>query len=147
MFKNTDPLYWRPPAGESIADVAENRVHNLLTSLNRKSDAESVVMVSHGDLMLALMLTLEDLSDEEFMHRAASDEWKITNCTCFHYSRRDPAAGRTHKRFRWEQTARPVLDETDGRWVVKVDDWREFKRPVLSNGDLVDVVHAVDRHL
>lgn len=23
MFKNTDPLYWRPPAGESIADVAE----------------------------------------------------------------------------------------------------------------------------
>lgn len=32
MFKNTDPLYWRPPAGESIADVAENRVHNLLTS-------------------------------------------------------------------------------------------------------------------
>ena len=46
MFKNTDPLYWRPPAGESIADVAENRVHNLLTSLNRKSDAESVVMVS-----------------------------------------------------------------------------------------------------
>jgi len=28
-----------------------------------------------------------------------------------------------------------------------VDDWREFKRPVLSNGDLVDVVHAVDRHL
>ena len=147
MFKNTDPLYWRPPAGESIADVAENRVHNLLTSLNRKSDAESVVMVSHGDLMLALMLTLEDLSDEEFMHRAAADEWKITNCTCFHYSRRDPSTGRTHKRFRWEQTARPVLDETDGRWVVKVDDWREFKRPVLSNGDLVDVVHAVDRHL
>mgnify|MGYP000211757734 FL=1 len=147
MFKNTDPLYWRPPAGESIADVAENRVHNLLTSLNRKSDAESVVMVSHGDLMLALMLTLEDLSDEEFMHRAASDEWKITNCTCFHYSRRDPATGRTYKRFRWEQTARPVFDGAEGRWVVKVEDWREFKRPVLSNGDLVDVVHTVDRHL
>ena len=134
-------------AGESIADVAENRVHNLLTSLNRKSDAESVVMVSHGDLMLALMLTLEDLSDEEFMHRAASNEWKITNCTCFHYSRRDPATGRTHKRFCWEQTARPVFDDAEGRWAVKVDDWREFKRPVLSNGDLVDVVHAVDRHL
>ena len=28
-FKNTDPLYWRPPAGESIADVAEDRVHNI----------------------------------------------------------------------------------------------------------------------
>ena len=147
LFKNTDPLYWCPPAGESIADVAENRVHNLLTSLNRKSDAESVVMVSHGDLMLALMLTLEDLSDEEFMHRADSPDWQITNCTCLHYSRRDPQTGRTCKRFRWEQTARPVLNEQTGKWEVRVEPWREFRRPLLSNGDLVDVVHAVDPHL
>ena len=96
-FKNTDPLYWRPPAGESIADVAEDRVHNILT--------------------------------------------------CLHYTRRDPETGRTSKRVRWEQTARPVLDETTGRWEVKVEPWREFKRPYLSNGDLVDVVQAVDPHL
>ncbi len=137
-FKNTDPLYWRPPAGESIADVAEDRVHNILTSLSRKSDSESVVMVTHGDFMLALMLTIEDLADEEFLHRADSDDWKITNCTCLHYTRRDPETGRTSKRVRWEQTARPVLDETTGRWEVKVEPWREFKRPYLSNGDLVD---------
>ena len=120
-FKNTDPLYWRPPAGESIADVAEDRVHNILTSLSRKSDSESVVMVTHGDFMLALMLTIEDLADEEFLHRADSDDWKITNCTCLHYTRRDPETGRTSKRVRWEQTARPVLDETTGRWEVKVE--------------------------
>lgn len=100
-FKNTDPLYWRPPAGESIADVAEDRVHNILTSLSRKSDSESVVMVTHGDFMLALMLTIEDLADEEFLHRADSDDWKITNCTCLHYTRRDPETGRTSKRVRW----------------------------------------------
>ena len=105
-FKNTDPLYWRPPAGESIADVAE-----------------------------------------DFLHRADSDDWKITNCTCLHYTRRDPETGRTSKRVRWEQTARPVLDEASGRWEVKVEPWREFKRPYLSNGDLVDVVQAVDPHL
>ena len=146
-FKNTDPLYWRPPPGESIADVAEDRVHNILTSLSHKSDSESVVMVTHGDFMLALMLTIEDLADEEFLHRADSDDWKITNCTCLHYTRRDPETGRTSKRVRWEQTARPVLDETTGRWEVKVEPWREFKRPYLSNGDLVDVVQAVDPHL
>ena len=123
------------------------RVHNILTSLSRKSDSESVVMVTHGDFMLALMLTIEDLADEEFLHRADSDDWKITNCTCLHYTRRDPETGRTSKRVRWEQTARPVLDETTGRWEVKVEPWREFKRPYLSNGDLVDVVQAVDPHL
>ena len=36
------------------------------------------------------MLTIEDLADEEFLHRADSDDWKITNCTCLHYTRRDP---------------------------------------------------------
>ena len=90
MFKNTDPLYWRPPAGESIADVAENRVHNLLTSLNRKSDAESVVMVSHGDLMLALMLTLEDLSDEEFMHRPTNGRSLIVRASIIRVAIRPP---------------------------------------------------------
>ncbi|PKD02674.1 hypothetical protein APC1472_1057 [Bifidobacterium longum] len=29
-----------------------------------------------------------------------------------------------------------MLDETTGRWEVKVEPWREFKRPYLSNGDL-----------
>ena len=50
---------------------------SLCQSLSRKSDSESVVMVTHGDFMLALMLTIE-----EFLHRADSDDWKITNCTC-----------------------------------------------------------------
>ena len=50
-------------------------------------------------------------------------------------------------RVRWEQTARPVFDESTGRWEVRVDPWREFQRPLLSNGDLVDVVHSVDPHL
>lgn len=147
IFKRTDPLYWRPPAGESIADVAEDRVHNLLTSLNRRSEAESVVVVSHGDFMFAMILTLEDLSDEEFLRRVDAEEWRISNCTCLHYSRRDPNTGRTHRRFHWEQTARPILDKATGRWDVMVEPWREFERPLLSNGDLVDVVHAVDPHL
>lgn len=93
-FKNTDPLYWRPPAGESIADVAEDRVHNILTSLSRKSDSESVVMVTHGDFMLALMLTIEDLADEEFLHRADSTTGRSPTapaCT-IHAATRKPAA-------------------------------------------------------
>jgi broad specificity phosphatase PhoE len=145
MFKKTDPLYWCPPAGESIADVAENRVHNLLTALNRRAEAQSVVAVTHGDFMLAMMLTLEDLSDEEFLRRAEAET--ITNCTCLHYSRRDPVSGRTSERIEWEQTARPMLDSQTGRWQIEVSPWREFQRPMLSNGDLVDVVQAVDPHL
>ena len=147
MFKNTDPLYWRPPAGESIADVSEDRVHNVLTSLNRSSDEGSVVMVTHGDFMAALMLTLEDLSDEEFMRRDESEAWTITNCTCLHYTRRNPRTGLTSKRFQWEQTARPTWNETAEQWQIHTEPWREFHRPHLTNEDLTDMVHAVDPHL
>mgnify|MGYP000093305562 CR=1 FL=1 len=76
------------------------------------------------------MLTIEDLADEEFLHRADSDDWKITNCTCLHYTRRDPETGRTSKRVRWEQTARPVLDETTGRWEVKGGAVARIQAPV-----------------
>ena len=94
----------------------------------RHGESEANVIISAGEQGDNSLYTQDNVT-------VPDRSWRLT------------ATGRTHKRFRWEQTARPVLDETDGRWVVKVDDWREFKRPVLSNGDLVDVVHAVDRHL
>ena len=145
MFRETDPLYWCPPAGESIADVAENRVHNLLTQLDKHSDSESVVIVTHGDFMRAMMLTIEDLSDEEYLRRHEDPNFKIDNCTCIHYSRRNPYTGRTSTRICWEQHATPVKDD-NGKWVVKESEWREFHPTTLSNGELVNIVSTVDRH-
>lgn len=145
-FRQNDPLYWKPPAGESIADVAENRVHNFLTNLSQKAEAQSVIVVTHGDYMNALRLVMEDLSDEEFLDREENPEWKINNCTCFHYSRRDPFNGRTSKRMSWIQEAYPVLNG-QGRWEVKTKEWRDFSRKLLTNGDLVSVVHNVAPHL
>lgn len=145
-FKQSDPLYWRPPAGESIADVAENRVHNLLTNLSKTAEAQSVIVVTHGDFMNSLRLVMEDLSDEEFLRREDSKEWKISNCTCFHYSRRDPVTGRTSKRMSWVQEATPVLND-NGRWEVHTKPWRSFDRKTLTNGDLVDAVHDYAPHI
>lgn len=146
-FRQNDPIYWKPPAGESIADVSENRVHNLLTSLNKHNDGESVIMVTHGDFMRALMLTIEDLSDEEYMARSHDPEYDISNCTCMHYSRRDPNTGRTSKMLCWEQSATPIYNEDTGKWEVDVKPWREFHPSLLSNGDLVNIVSTVDRRL
>ena len=40
-----------------------------------------------------------------------------------------------------------MLSETTGKWEVNVEPWRQFSPPLMSNGDLVDVVQAVDPHL
>lgn len=143
MFRKTDPLYWRPPAGESIADVSENRVHNMLTSLDRNHDGESIIMVTHGDFMYALMLTLEGLSDDDYLKREHDDKWRIGNCTCIHYTRRDPVSGKINKRFCWEQRATPI--HNDNGWNVNVTEWREFHRDAFNNGDLMEIVREFDR--
>lgn len=145
LFKTTDPLYWQPPAGESIADLAENRVHNLLGSLSRHSDGETVVIVTHGDFIRALRLVIEDLSDEEFLAREDSKEWDIPNCSCLHYSRRNPKTGLMAKRLSYAQTSIPRLIE--GKWEVEVSPWRQFSAPFLGNGALLDTVRSVERHL
>jgi broad specificity phosphatase PhoE len=46
-----NPLYWRPPGGESIVDVAENRVRNFFDTLHRLDDDSSVVAVTHGEFI------------------------------------------------------------------------------------------------
>ncbi|KFI63875.1 histidine phosphatase family protein [Bifidobacterium cuniculi] len=144
-FREADPLYWRPPAGESIADVSENRVQNLLNDLSRNADGESVVMVTHGDFMDALRLTIEDLSDEQYLEMSHDPQWAIPNCTCLHYSRKDPVTGKTHGRLRFVQVAKPVC--VDGKWEIREEPWREFRRQLLTNGDLLATVRNVDRHI
>lgn len=145
-FRHSDPLYWVPPAGESIADVSENRAHNLLTSLAKNASGQSVVMVTHGDFMEALSLNIEYLSDEEYLRRKKDDKYTIKNCTCMHYSRRDPETGRTSEHLSYVQTARPVQDE-NGNWIIRVDPWREFHRESYTNGDLLRIIRGVDRHI
>lgn len=145
-FMHSDPLYWVPPAGESIADVSENRAHNLLTSLAKTACGQSVVMVTHGDFMDALRINIEEVSDEEYLERSHDAHYAITNCTCIHYSRRDPMTGRTHDRLGFVQIARPAQDE-HGKWTVQEEPWRAFERRLLTNGDLLNEVRNVDRHI
>ena len=71
----------------------------ILTSLSRKSDSESVVMVTPRRLHAR-----PDAHHRRIWPTRSSciarhpDDWKITNCTCLHYTRRDPETGRTYKR-------------------------------------------------
>lgn len=150
MFKRTDPLYWRPPAGESIADVAENRVHNLLSNLRRDSAGEgvqdAVVVVSHGDFMGALRLCVEDLTDERYLEMERDKTGTIRNCQCLHYTRKDPRTGRISDRLSWGRVAVPVADGNGG-WKVDVSGWHQFGKLTFHNDQLVGKAENIGHHL
>ena len=64
QIKEQDPLYWRPPGGESIAQVAEDRVKTVLATLHREADGQRVIAVNHGEMMRAFQLQLERWDDQ-----------------------------------------------------------------------------------
>ena len=71
-MRRHDPLYWVAPGGESIAQIAEDRVRNVLDSLHREASDQRVLCVTHRELMWAMRLVLERWSDEEFTAATAT---------------------------------------------------------------------------
>ena len=88
--KAIDPLYWRPPGGESICDVAENRVRNFLDTLHRECSDQTVLAVTHGEFIRATRLVLERVDDETYTSWETNPEMRIRNCEIFHYLGRRP---------------------------------------------------------
>lgn len=88
-LKKHNPLYWCPPGGESIAEVAENRVRNILDTLHRECEDQTVVAVTHGENMWAHRLMLERWNDETFKLIDSHPSNKIHNCQLLWYSRED----------------------------------------------------------
>jgi broad specificity phosphatase PhoE len=143
-YRDNDPLYWAPPAGESIANVAENRVRNILSTLHRENARDNVLMVTHGEFMWATRLVLERWSDEEFLDRDADREQMIHNCTVLQYSSTDPdSRNNVRDKLSWVRRCWPVL--IDGEWTMFVGGWEEFDRTYYTGRDLLDKVES-NRH-
>lgn len=147
LLRRKDPLYWAPPAGESIANVAENRVRNMLSTLHRESSEDNVLVVTHGDFMWSTRLVLERWSDEEFLRYDKDQEMTIFNCTVLHYTRVDPDTGEIAPWVRWVRAAHPFCDRTTGVWRMVEQPWQRFDRDYLSNEDLLAVAEEQSRLL
>ena len=140
-MKERDPLYWAPPGGESIAHVAEDRVRNVLATLQRECEGGSVLMVTHGELMWAFRMVLERWNDEDFCRYDKDEAQKIHNCMAWHYTRVNPVTGAIASRLSWVRSATPVI--VDGRASVVVTPFRYFPFAGLSSEELLTSVENV----
>lgn len=117
-----DPLYWRPPGGESIADVAGNRVRDFFDTLHRECEDNTVVAVTHGEYIRATHLVITRADDEEYAAWDDISSMRIKNCEIFHYSRYDEHGVLHRKLNRWRRI-RPV-EVAKEQWECQVNqDW------------------------
>jgi broad specificity phosphatase PhoE len=136
-WMNTDPLNWAPPGGESIAQVADNRVRELFDSLHRDHDekhVDAVIAVTHGEFIWATRLVLDYMSNETYEAAEADAALKIHNCHVVHWTRLDPATGVQAPYLKWSRTVWP--HETP---------WKSAGRSTLSNDELLAEAEQLHR--
>ena len=132
--KSNNAVYWRPPAGESIAD-ARMRVRNFLDTLHRDASNDKVIVVTHGEFISATRAVIEDLSDDEWKRRDDDPEYKIYNAHVVHFSRRDPITGKIGPRVGWVRCVCPHEGLDTG--------WADVSRKYYSNDDLIKAAFGV----
>ncbi len=139
--RDEDPLWWLPPNGESIMDVA-HRSYTALGTLHREHDergADKAIVVTHGDVLASMRLLLERMNELTFTQWMQSDEASdhIFNGQVLHYTRRidpenrnsDLASAPTHLRsvYPWDMAR-------------STNEWRQIERPTYTNEQMLEGV-------
>jgi NAD+ kinase len=111
--KAASPFYWRPPNGESMAEVCA-RLVGLLDSLHRHAPDGRALLVCHGEAIGAFRAKLEHMSQLEYERWSTDPAEKIANGAVVHYTRRDPETGAVAEHLSWRRTVVP--GEADRPW-------------------------------
>ena len=78
-------FYYRPPGGESWADVAL-RVRSLLATEALRHDGERLLCVSHQAVVMVFRYVLEELSEEQLLEIYRHDQVANTSVTRYQLS-------------------------------------------------------------
>lgn len=133
-FYNTQPFLFRPPQGESIADVCQ-RIKIVLDTLARECDEKDVVIVCHGHVMRTFRIILERMSlqrtNDFLLGKEARDH--VPNCSIIHYARANPfsESSALSSRFDWVRVIRPA-----GGGPLE-DDFSVIERKKYTNEELL----------
>ena len=130
-----EPFFWRPPNGESFAELCL-RLDRVLQTLHRECNNKRVIIVCHGEVMRAFRVLLERMPQQKFkeLYLSKEKEDRIYNCEIIHYTRRDPETNQIGDYANWMRRIRP--SETP----IWNTGWQKIERPKYSNEDLSKIV-------
>ncbi len=128
--RKADSLYWRPPGGESIADV-RLRARSMFDTLHRECSGENVIFVCHGDFIRAARAELEYMSDEEWDKLELESGLHVGNAEILHYTRINPETDEDLGRLGWMRRFNP--SDENPAW----SKWHKIGRKKYSNQELL----------
>jgi NAD+ kinase len=133
--REAEPFFWRPPNGETFAQLCL-RVDRVLHTLHRECSDRDVIIACHGEVIQAFQIRIERMSQARFRELTFSErsDDRIHNCQIVHYSRRCEGTGRLSRYAEWVRMVRPTDNPL---WDTG---WRHIERPRYSSDDLLRIV-------
>lgn len=140
--RDRNGFFWKPPNGESLAEVCL-RVDRVLQTFHRELADKRVIVVCHGETMWCFRVRLERLTQERWCELDKSDDPKdhIHNCQILWYTRRDPVTGIIAPYLNWMKSVCPWDLLKSG------DEWRPIERLRFTNEDLLAEIEQIPRLL
>jgi NAD+ kinase len=134
-MRKIEPFFWRPPNGESFAELCL-RLDRVLDTINRECADKRVIIVCHGEVMRAFRVLLERMPQDEFKQLALSKDKAdgVFNCEIFHYTRTDPVTKEVHELANWLRRIRPAESP------VSITPWQTIERKGYTSEELMGVV-------
>ncbi|MFH0873444.1 MAG: phosphoglycerate mutase family protein [Candidatus Komeilibacteria bacterium] len=139
----SDCFYWAPPGNpsQSMADLCL-RIDRVLATLHREcSHMPYVAIVCHGEVMWALCIRLERMTQFRYRELDASKHPfdHIHNCQIIHFSRLNPVSGEETTRMTWKRSICP--------WDTSLssNEWQKIERRVLTEDNLRAEIERVPR--
>lgn len=134
-LRKVEPFFWRPPGGETFAELCL-RIDRVLYTLHRECSEKRVLIVCHGEVMWAFMLRIERMSQTRFreLYSSRKNGDRIFTCQIIHYTRRDPSDDtRVTPYVNWVRFIRPTEEP-----MIK-SGWRIINRPSYTNAELLEI--------
>lgn len=134
-MRRIEPFFWKPPNGESFAELCL-RLDRVLHTLHRECSHMRVIIVCHGEVLRAFRVLLERMPQQQFKAIVSSKkvEDRVHNCELMHYTRRDPETGKIAEHANWMRRIRPTDDPV---WNTG---WQKIVRPKYTNEELLEIV-------
>ncbi|EAY23735.1 phosphoglycerate mutase family protein [Trichomonas vaginalis G3] len=133
-LRKRDAFYWKPPSGESLADLAL-RVDYIIGSIQHMSlTPSSVIIVTHFNVMQLFRTRIERIRQSHFEEKLIKvpEELKIKNAGIIHYTRKNPKNGKIADTYHWRRIITP--------WHRKLCNppWTEIKYGYLTNEEILN---------
>ncbi len=129
-----DPLHWTPDGGGTL-DGLSLKVRLMSGTLHRKYCLKNVLIVTHGEYIVAYRTCVERLPHEK---RQSEIDIGIPNCGIVQYSRIDPKTKQIADHFNWVRLICPWnLGWKNGEWDGT---WKKIQRPEYTARELLEKV-------